>query len=264
MREIRVALVAAALAVLGLTGVVFGVQLEATPPAEVMPESIASILGAKRPAWTAARATAGPGGELQLDRLPEEARFRIETIRSRRGPAESKACLELGPIITDLRPGTVLPQEFDDLVKNSLAILRGRVVGMEPGFFNTEAGLLLKVKIQDRLKSSDRFWNGPHVFVYYPRGDFRVGSTSICKRDPRWPVVPDLGDELLLFPHVSPIDPEGNTMDTDTSNFEVVLEHAGGLVPPDRLRRDPVFQAFDTVEALASYTDRRIQEDVGR
>ncbi len=255
---------ATVLTVVALAGILIGGQaVRADPPAAV-PAEIPSILGPNQPAWVGARALVSKSGQIRLDLLPEEARSRIESARLRaKQKASASPCLELGAIITDLRPGTILPNKFEDLVDHSLAILSGSIVGIEPGFFDGQAGLLLEVKIDRRLKSSDRFWKGPEVYVYYPRGDFKVDSMSICKRDPRWPVTPEVGDRVLLFPHVSPIDSDGVTMEPETANFEVVLEHEGHLVAPDRLKTDPVFEAFKTVEGLASYTAKLLRGGAG-
>lgn len=91
------------------------------------------------------------------------------------------------------------PREtIENLAASAEWSIRGHVTNITPGFFNGEPFSLLTVEVDRTLaitgKSPD-----PVLFVLYPYAHFRAGEISFCKDDYRFPHIPVVSDELLLF-----------------------------------------------------------------
>lgn len=174
----------------------------------------------------------------------------------------SAPCVEHGAIYVDPPPpppgqprSFYLPaRSFEEFAaKKTQAVLRGTVVDSEGGFYGGDPGLLLQVRIDERLKPSERFWSGPYVYVYYPVGEFSLGSIRVCKADERWPPPPVAGDRVLLFPTFPPPDEDGFVMGTRTDGpYEIAFERERRLLGrPNSWIADDERVGEGALEALA-------------
>ena len=68
--------------------------------------------------------------------------------------------------------------------------------GDSAGFFLGVPGQLYRIDLLRTLKGTSR---RGFYFVFLPIGTVRLGSRTICKTDPQFPVEPTLGKRVLIF-----------------------------------------------------------------
>lgn len=145
----------------------------------------------EHPVWVSESAVSADAGMLQQVLPPGMD----EIIRSWNDPSQ---CIEV--VIQNEARGPEAGTSFGDEVRKAERIVRGLVVGREPGFFQSSPGTLLRVRNQETIHGEARV---DDQFVFIPVGEVRLGEKSLCNSDPRFPVVPEVGGEVLLLipPH---------------------------------------------------------------
>jgi len=161
---------------------------------------------------------------------------------------QSEECLEIGP---GSYASYSRPETFSDAVTMAAAIIHGIVTGIAGGFYaGMHPGLLIQVEVQEWVRRRPGYPEAPYVYFYYPVGDFRVGSIRICKRAPRWPDPPEVGDEVLLFPRVEPMDPEGIMAIITTDGEEMVIGNPAGIRISAALSEIEEFRTATSIQEL--------------
>lgn len=178
---------------------------------------------------------------------------------------QGNPCVKYGAISVDpppLPPGQppsyYLParnlEEY--AAKKAQAVLQGTVVAHEGGFYAGWPGLLLQIRIEERMKPSERFWTGPYLYLYYPVGEFSLGSIRVCKTHDDWPPPPSVGDRVLLFPRFPPDDEDGLVMDLILDSAAdgpsaIAFERDGHLLGGPDLIADDEREGEGALEAVA-------------
>lgn len=182
------------------------------------------------PAWVSAEQAFGEDGRLVADLFRPEALQRLNDLLYRpKDPATG--CTRMLWIEQEY----VNPPDRSSLkaaIRSSQLIVLGKVVAREIGFERGELGQLLMIQPIERLKPNGGDL-GRNYFVFVPAGRFQLGKLDICKEDPRV-VLPEIGDEVLLFPRDAP-----------AGEAFLNLEYEGSLV---------VFTADDQVRWPRSFT----------
>lgn len=216
------------------------------------------------PVWVPADAVVNDAGEFDFAMLESLPTGEAEIARhiSRQAKATNAPCVEFGPVYKEPPPGLRPSRNLDELVTNAQAVLQGTVVDIEGGFFAGNPGLLLQVRVDERLKPSERFWTGPYVYVHYPVGEISFGSIRICKTDDRWPPPPTVGNRVLLFPFRVPFDDDGLLMGTITASpFEIVIESDGQLLGGPSWLGDDERVSAGTLDGLARDARTRLASE---
>jgi hypothetical protein len=166
--------------------------------------------------WVPLSRSLDAAGQLRWDVLGQDAKENYEGVAANT-PLEvtSTADLPRGKARYDLQVSGKLPdcvyygpsyhdfagaprETIENLATSAEWSVRGHVTNITPGFFHGEPFSLLTVEVDRTLaitgKSPD-----PVLFVLYPYAHFRAGDISFCKDDYRFPHIPVVSDELLLF-----------------------------------------------------------------
>lgn len=96
---------------------------------------------------------------------------------------------------------TLAPVNMADLEVLALAIIRGRITGMEPGFLRGRAVGLYQIEVLDVLKDTGTEGSFPAVFLFWPETRFDFSDGCIQWSVGGWfPPPPEVGREILLTP----------------------------------------------------------------
>jgi hypothetical protein len=165
-----------------------------------IPSRISSADGPDgEPAWLSAKT-------LAQEDLPPRVKSVIEQER-REGADKQYGCIHYGPISMD-RAGPIPPYaSLKDLALHSKAALKGTVTGIDPGFSVFGPSSLLEIHVDEWLKKSDKIADRSVLYLVYPVAQFEAGDHRFCATDDsRWGSVPEIGDEILMFPYRVAVD----------------------------------------------------------
>lgn len=139
---------------------------------------------------------------------------------------------------------------LEGVLKNSPAILRGRIAAMSPGFFKGEPRTLLVVRIQRVLRTSPQYSKElGTVYLAYPHARFTIGEVTFCKGDTDFTFEPHVGDQVMIFPFQTPQGREGRLIDPRPE--ELIIEGPNGaLALPRSFAKDITLQpeSLDSIE----------------
>lgn len=216
------------------------------------------------PAWVPLSESVDREGHLRWDVIGQDAKENFEQVAANT-PLEVTSPSELprGKERYDLRLSGQLPdcvyygpsynhfssrprETLDDLAASADWSVRGHVIRITPGFFNGEPFSLLTVEVDRSVRgtSPDRI-----LYLLYPYAQFRAGDVRFCKDDYRFPHIPAVSDELLLFAPRGRVGVEVPLLMPDR-NYVIFESHEHRLVLPRELKlgdNDPT--SLDAVEA---------------
>jgi hypothetical protein len=222
-----------------------------------------------RPVWVAAGAAAAEGrlrldlfGEGSRRNLEEQVRYIAEAREGRPAPpvvaSDLQPAIERAPYLSEdlCSSGSVVfsmpevPRDsFEALVRHARDIVGGRVVGIDQGFVNGLPSSLFEVEIDTVLRTSGEFAASGSLYVVYPYAVFRIGDTTFCREEPRYPYRPQIDDRVLLFPASAPIDDHHQLVWPEPE--EVVAEKPGvGLLVAKTLQDEEPFAEPATLDGL--------------
>ena len=231
-------------------------------PSGRIPPYIASRHGpSARPAWISASVGVNAKGGLNMEALPmglrRSAQRQIES-----GEYQKQGCIQTLEVEVDLPPDLKARGTFRDLTRNSQGILRGTVTDMDPGFGSYGSpALLLEVKVEERMKGSAHIADAPYIYFEYPVAAFEAGGYRFCKKDSRWPEPPELGDSVMLFPYLHPVDEAAQIIVPLPEGFEVMFERRrnGVLNIPKALQNDPDLIGVKRLETVRERTSEQLK-----
>lgn len=105
-------------------------------------------------------------------------------------------CYQVGPIILDRVDGRPTPNSLQQAARTYPVVAVGVVKELTPGFLVGEPGTLVRAEVEE---GSREISPGTSFFVFVPIGDFEFLGKRICKRDPRYAGLPQVGEEVLVF-----------------------------------------------------------------
>jgi hypothetical protein len=136
---------------------------------------------------------------------------------------------------------------LSDLDQQALAIYRGRIESISPGFFDGLPYSLLQVEVTDALRSSELVARN-EILIPYPFAQFKIGSSTFCGGDPR-KYRPTIGDEVLVFVYDTPLNSDRTLVYPRSP--EIFFQTAEGhLIVPEALRTDKAIAAASRLEDL--------------
>lgn len=167
-----------------------------------------------------------------------------------------EGCLEFGRTSFG---GGAWPETSSETVDRAGAIIYGVVTGIAGGFYGrVHPRLLIQVEVLEWVKRNPDF--PERSYFYYPVGDFRVGSIKICKRDPEWPHPPGVGDEVLLFPQITPRGADGTFVRIGQGGVEVVTGNQAGVRITPALSEIEEFRAAISIQELKRLMAEALRE----
>ena len=158
--------------------------------AEEIPELL-SIEGSEPPVFVAADRLIDDEGRLDVSLLHRAtARVLVDYLPSVPGRVELTEFYDLAP-----PPGDM--STFSRALHVAELVLRGEVVGKEPGFSGASPGTLYLVRPLETLRG--KVGQTTPYFFFVPVGEIAAGGYEIVKTDSRYPTPPEIGDEVLLM-----------------------------------------------------------------
>lgn len=238
----------------------------------VSPDKLFARDAKTAPLWVSAGAATTPAGEVDWALLGDKAHQSYMNLTQstpflRAKPPGDTSPPEYDPASSGKRPDCIYYGNafFDSLerppdntlegvLKNSPAILRGRIAAMSPGFFKGEPRTLLVVQIQRVLRSSRQYPKElGTIYLAYPRARFTVGDVTFCKGDTDVTFEPHVGDQVMVFPFQTPQGREGRLIDPRPEELVIENTHRG-LVLPRVFTKDKDLAArpesLDSIERL--------------
>lgn len=240
------------------------------------PELIPSIVKDHPiPLWVAATAASDSNGNLRSDRFEAYQRESLEAAVARNhqarlaqghapGPVSPNAppvagvdCQELfgGPV--EGRVEAKANNSLEDLTTNSVAVYRGHIQRIIPGFSDGVPQSLLQIKVDETLRQPPGERRLGLLFLIHPWARFWIGDQPFCTgvaptHEPRE------GDRVLFFRYDPSLSPALGVFAPELE--EVVFERAtGGLTLPRGLKHDDEVGPVANLEDLATITRRALR-----
>ena len=120
---------------------------------------------------------------------------------------------------------------FDDLIAGALTIVEGSIVSADTGFLNGTPGTLFSLNVKESYKSLgnvDSTGNVLHLFI----GDATIPTPQgvICSRTLAH-IPPKVGDDVVIFASVDPIDAEHRILVVEEQS-QIVVARLGRVYAP--------------------------------
>jgi hypothetical protein len=196
--------------------------------------------------WIPAAAGFTKTGDLRPDLFTPGARKMLDDNRK----ANSTGCSQF--LVPNLFDPSLAHGSLDDLVSASLLIVRGRLYQAEAGFYLNTPGALFTLLPDEVLKTDGRVYTQSALFVFIPGVTIQTPSGFICSKAlPNTPS-PAVGDEVLLFVSLPPLNSAGDILRVDTWS-QVVVNHGGHIFAPAAIEPslDGVRKPFASLDDLA-------------
>jgi hypothetical protein len=243
--------------VLCVAVLLMGMSLQAQTPSILEPK-IERLQGP--PLWISAEAVADEQEIINLDLLDSPSlRAYVEMQRRNLGHGLEKAGAGERPTVVDIpfsecptsqystdqghRGGMAPASTLSDLAANSLAILRGTIRTIDPGFDGGDPASLLGVEISKAIKGSAP---QPLVYVLYPVAHYKIGPLYFCNT--RKGFEPSPGDQVLFFDNTGPVDREQILFAPHLKQILFQRGQGGGLFLPAQLKSSPEVSALHTLD----------------
>jgi hypothetical protein len=223
---------------------------------EVIRSDLLSASGV--PVWQPAVDVFDSDGNLVADVVPEALRthrwepFNEYADRARAGAlrAEEGHCFSMTVPLSDYGVQVHDPGTLTELVEHAQAIVQGTVAAVTGGFLLGHPGLMLRLE--------DTRWVRPYgeaeaygeLLVFYPVGEFDLGSARFCSRGSKFPDPPKPGAEVLLFMQGEPIAQGANLVRLAGTGAEIVFSDELGLHAPYALHDVPALLKQTTITEL--------------
>ena len=227
-------------------------------------------------AWVPLSQASTAKGEIRWDLLGTDARENFERIlENDLTQVTSARELTSGKSRYDLRMSGKLPgcvyygpsynhfaseprESIQELTRSAAWSVRGHVIAITPGFFNGQPFSLLTVQT-DRTLALNRSQPDQILQVLYPYAQFKAGTISFCKDDYRFPHIPLIGDELIVFAPRGEIGVEATLLMPDR-NYVIFESGDHQLTLPRELRfEDDAPRSLDAVEEAVRSSRREIR-----
>lgn len=207
---------------------------------EVAPIAHSRVTAA--PIWVSASVAFTPSGDLREDLFSPAGRRRLYTIRDMNG-AECTYGTGFPSLGVHTPTGSI-----ELLARHATAIIRGKVVAAEVGFYREHPGTLFSVRVSQRLRDSDGEPQ-PTVHLFVGAGEVDTPHGMICGVAPRGTPLPAVGDDVMFFAPGPPIDSENEIFVIEPDRQLLVQSAAKELQLPKQLRTEAAPADLDAVVA---------------
>lgn len=233
--------------------------------AQGLPDRIYMASGPRiEPVWVSAEEARDPEtGGLRVDLFSESDRdqFRRFAADVRRLRKEEVARGDGGQdCLVSLASGCEERMEpksngsLPDLAGQAIAIYRGRIGAIAPGFFDGVPSSLLRVEITKIFRTSDQVAKEV-VWVPHPYARFQMGDLTVCGGAKGYE--PAEGDQVLVFVYDPPVDAD-HALVIPRSPEIFFQTAAGRLIVPDPLKKDREIGAAGDLDDLEKLLRKRM------
>ena len=120
---------------------------------------------------------------------------------------------------------------LDSLAGYSLTIIKARVVAGAAGFDNGIAGTLFALRVDETYKSIGQAATKGPLYVFFGETTISTAKGLICARVFAGVPLPSVGDDVIVFCSLLPIDDEQRILHIDEGR-QLVVQHDGHLYLP--------------------------------
>lgn len=171
------------------------------------------------PLWVSSRAAFKPDGELRAELFAPAHVSMLNENRLRNTDSNCRTYLGSPPL-----EDFTSKDSLDSLISNALTIIEGRVESTDTGFLDGTPGTLISLSVNGTYKSLGQVaTNGPvHVFV----GEATIPTPTglICSKTFSKIPTPRIGDDVVVFASVDPLDAEQRILVID-ERTQLVVHH---------------------------------------
>jgi hypothetical protein len=176
------------------------------------------------PVWVSARSAFNTDGDFR-DELFDS---RVQFLKKSRGKNAGRCNEFLGtPPLEDFTPKNSL----DALAGYSLTIVKARVVAGDVGFDNGEPGILFALNVEETYKSISHAATDRALYLFIGEAAIPTPKGYICSKSSSTLPLPAVGDDVIVFCTVIPIDDEQRILHVEASQ-QLVLQHEDRLYLP--------------------------------
>jgi len=199
------------------------------------------------PVWLSSDAAFDQNGELRPDLFSDVERSIINANREQNGGGQCVTFLSGRPL-EDYRQA----DSVDSLTANALSIINGVIVARSTGFYNGVPGTLLAVRVTEAIKAFSALTSHDTVFLFFPEATIPTQRGLICSRAFAPVPLPELGDGIIAFATLDPIDAQQRFVEVDP-HTQLIVAHHGKLSEPaaTKMRADGTRSPHESLGDLA-------------
>jgi hypothetical protein len=120
---------------------------------------------------------------------------------------------------------------FDALVASALTIIEGHVISTDKGFLNGVPGTLASLRINETYKSLGRLATKGNIHVFVGEATLPTKTTLICSKTLSMVPVPQVGDDVIVFASIDPLDAERRILVIDERK-QLMVQRLGRVYRP--------------------------------
>ncbi|HEX8410372.1 MAG TPA: hypothetical protein VF883_16020 [Thermoanaerobaculia bacterium] len=152
------------------------------------------------PLWIPATEAFTDSGDLREDLFPPHVRAQLHQVRDLN--PERCEYAAVAPSLEIFEP----VDSLENLAISAESVFSGAIVAAEPGFYDGNPGTLFSIQVDRAFKRGHAASTVPTVSLFLGIGEIKTPRGHICGRGLRGAVAPNLGDEVLFFAHLAPMD----------------------------------------------------------
>lgn len=216
--------------VAALIVVLNGSVMAGDPPRPTPPSQVAKAYDARwtEPVWVPASAAFDSKGDLRNDLFDEATRKRFDRLRKKNSGAECEVFVG---------PPSELPHvsgSLDERTQRALAIAAGTVIEAEQGFYFGSPATAFAIHVDERLKAFGRASrNAEIVRIVVNQAKITTAKGMVCSTPGTDARVPQVGDRVLVFAYVDPIDEDGRIFQVNP-RADLIIERDNHLLLPSQ------------------------------
>jgi hypothetical protein len=153
------------------------------------------------PLWVSTRVAFDENGDLRPELF--EPAFRAILEKNRSANADGGCHTALGAPV-------------GEVASSALTILAGDIVAADTGFYNGTPGTLFQLAVTDIVKSIGRYNDkGRLAQIFIANATITTPHGTICAREPFAATIPAVGDHVVVYSSVNPVDVEHRILPVD-------------------------------------------------
>jgi hypothetical protein len=267
MRSIAVAVFTPFLLVVSWSGAVAGGT--GTASSVRLPDRVL-VKGGNSPYFISLASLTQTSGAVDWSAMPEAARTvlqsRIAEKQRHRVRGDGEHVLRTTDEPCAMRIMTPHDQDqnrsWAELNSSAAAVYRGKIVGVAAGLvpYSAQPVNLLAVEITKTLRPAAGYPTSGRIYVLSAAIDVTFAGERFCNAGQHDGLVPDVGDEILIFSSRGPIDDAGVVL--PTVDERLVFSRKGEVRLPASLEGDRTLPDTISLDILARDVVRRVPEAV--
>jgi hypothetical protein len=178
------------------------------------------------PLWVSVRAAFGPDGELRPELFDAVSLRMLNENRRKNAGSDCREALGSPPL-----EDFAAKDSLDDLVASALTIIEGRVISTDTGFLNGIPGTLISLRVSETYKSLGHLASKGNIHVFIGEATISTHTGVICSRTFSKIPTPEIGDDVVIFASIDPLDAEQRILVIDERK-QFLVQRGGRVYRP--------------------------------